>query len=62
MEGCHLPRKDRQERRGGVVTFCVSERCEHMELHLGVDEEVIKNLRVRIKGKAWTGDIVVGVC
>jgi len=35
---------------------------ECMELHLGVDEEPTKSLWVRIKGRAGTGDIIVGVC
>ena len=33
-----------------------------MELHLGMDEELTKSLRVRIKGRAGTGDIIVEVC
>jgi len=33
-----------------------------MKLHLGMDEEPTKSLWVRIKGRAVTGDIIVGVC
>ena len=33
-----------------------------MELHLGMDEELTKSLWVRIKGRAGTGDIILGVC
>ncbi|GAB0209859.1 hypothetical protein GRJ2_003451600 [Grus japonensis] len=33
-----------------------------MELHLGMEEELTKSLWVRIKGRAGTGDIIVGVC
>ena len=33
-----------------------------MELRLGMDEEPTKSLRVRIKGRAGTGDIIVGIC
>ena len=33
-----------------------------MELCLGMDEEVTKSLWVRIKDRAGTGDIIVGVC
>ena len=33
-----------------------------MELCLEMDEELTESLWVRIKGKAGTGDIVVGVC
>ena len=33
-----------------------------MEFHLGMDEEPTERLWVRIKGRAGTGDIIVGVC
>ncbi|GAB0188484.1 hypothetical protein GRJ2_001313700 [Grus japonensis] len=33
-----------------------------MELCLGMDEEPDKNLQVKIKGRAGTGDTIVGVC
>ncbi|GAB0209274.1 mitochondrial enolase superfamily member 1 [Grus japonensis] len=33
-----------------------------MDLHLGMEEEPTKSLWVRIKGRAGTGDIIVGVC
>ena len=33
-----------------------------MELCLGMDEELNKSLWVTIKGKAGTGDVIVGVC
>ena len=33
-----------------------------MELHLGMDEELIENLWVRFKRRAGKGDIIVGVC
>ncbi|KAK4831293.1 hypothetical protein QYF61_016763 [Mycteria americana] len=61
-KGYRLFRKDRQGRRGGGVTLYVNDQLECMELHLGMDEEPTKSLWVRIKGRAGTGDIVVGVC
>ena len=33
-----------------------------MELHLRMDEELTESVWVRIKGKAETGDIIVGDC
>lgn len=33
-----------------------------MTLHLGMNEELTKSLGVRIKWRAGTGDITVGVC
>ena len=33
-----------------------------MELSLGKDEELTKSFWVRMKGRAGTGDIIVGVC
>ncbi|GAB0204978.1 hypothetical protein GRJ2_002963400 [Grus japonensis] len=62
MEGYRLFRKDRQGRQGGGVTLYVSDQLECMELHLGMDEELTESLWVRIKGRAGTGDIIVGVC
>ncbi|GAB0189267.1 hypothetical protein GRJ2_001392000 [Grus japonensis] len=32
------------------------------EIHLGMDEELTESLWVRIKGRAGTGDTIVGVC
>jgi len=62
MEGYRLFRKDRHGRQGGDVALYVSDQLECMELHLWMDEELTENLRVRIKGRAGTGDIIVGVC
>ena len=62
MEGYRLFRKDRQGRQGQGVTLYVSDQLECMELHLGLDEEPTESLRVRIKGRAGTGDIIVGMC
>ena len=57
-----LFRKNRQERRGGGVALYVKNQLECMELCLGMDEEPTESLRVKIKGRAGTGDITVGVC
>ncbi|GAB0202653.1 hypothetical protein GRJ2_002730900 [Grus japonensis] len=61
MEGYVLFRKDRPARRGGGVALYVREQLECIELCLGVDEERVKSLWVRIKGQANMGDTVVGV-
>ncbi|GAB0176205.1 hypothetical protein GRJ2_000085700 [Grus japonensis] len=62
MEGYRLFRKDRQGRRGGGVALYVNDELECMVLCLGMDEELTESLWVRIKGRAGTGDIIVGVC
>ncbi|GAB0209691.1 hypothetical protein GRJ2_003434800 [Grus japonensis] len=62
MEGHRLFRKDRQGRRGGGITLYVNDQLECMELHLGMEEELTESFWVRIKGRAGTGDTIVGVC
>ena len=62
MEGYRLFRKDRQGRRGGGVTLSVNDQLKCMERCLGMYEELTKSLWDRIKGRAGTGDIIVGVC
>jgi len=62
MVGYGLFRKDRQGTCGGSVAFYVSSHPECMELCLGIDEEPVESLWVRIKGRARTGDITVQVC
>ena len=61
MDGYVLVRKDRPARRGGGVALYVREQLEYIELCLGVDEEPVESLWVRIKGQAHMGDTVVGV-
>ncbi|GAB0206453.1 hypothetical protein GRJ2_003110900 [Grus japonensis] len=61
MDGYVLFRKDRPARRGGGVALYVREQLECIELRLGVDEERVESLWVRIKGQANMGDTVVGV-
>ena len=51
----------RKGKRGGGLCS-VHDQLECMELCLGMDEEQTENLWVRIKGRARTGDITVGVC
>lgn len=48
--------------KGGCVTFSVSDHLEFMGLGLGMDEELTETSWVRFKGRAGTGDIIVGVC
>jgi len=62
MEGYRLFSKDRQGRWGGDVALYVNDQLECMELGLGMDEELTDSLWIRIKGRAATGDILVGVC
>ena len=45
----------------GVILY-VNDQLQCMELCLGMDEEPTESLRVRIKGRAGTGDIIVGIC
>jgi len=61
-EGYSLFRKDKQGRRGGGVALYDHGQLECMELHLGMDEEPIPEFKVGIKGRAGTGDIIVGDC
>ncbi|GAB0181470.1 hypothetical protein GRJ2_000612300 [Grus japonensis] len=63
MEGHRLFRKDRQERRqAGDDPLYVNDQLQCMELLLGMDEEPIKSLWVRIKGRAGTEATIVLVC
>jgi len=62
MAGHRLFRKDRQGRRGGGVALYVKEQLECMELCLEMDEEPMESLWVKIKGRAGTSGITVGVC
>jgi len=50
IEEHRLFRKDRQGRRGGGVTLCVSDELECMELHLGTDEEPTESYVSGLKG------------
>ncbi|KAK4824035.1 hypothetical protein QYF61_009626 [Mycteria americana] len=61
-EGYRLFRKDRQGKQGGGVAHYVNGQLECVDLHLGMDEEPTKSLWVRIKGRAETADIILGVC
>jgi len=61
MDGYTLFRKDRPTGRGDGVALYVREQLECTELWLGVDEERVESLWVRIKGQAHMGDTIVGV-
>ena len=54
--------EDRQGRRGRSVAMYVNDQLNSMELHVGIDEELTESLWVRIRGRAGTGLIIVGVC
>ena len=51
--------KDRQGRKGGGVALCVKKECECMKINDGDDR--MESLRVRIKVKANTNDVIMGV-
>ncbi|GAB0187348.1 hypothetical protein GRJ2_001200100 [Grus japonensis] len=57
-----LGRAGRGDEEARGVALYVNDQLEHMELHLGMDEESTKSLWVKIKGRAGTGDTIVGVC
>ncbi|GAB0207210.1 hypothetical protein GRJ2_003186600 [Grus japonensis] len=61
MDGYILFRKDRPARRGGGVALYVREQLKCIKFCLGVDEERVESLWVRMKGQANMGDTVVGV-
>jgi len=61
MEGYRLFRKDRQGRQAGCVTLYVNDQLEHMELCLGMYEELTESLWMGIKGRARTSGIILGV-
>ena len=48
-------------RRGGGVALYVREQLKCIELHIGVNDEKVEGLWVRIKGWANIGDTAVGV-
>ena len=52
---------DRPTRRGGGVALYVREQLECIELCLGVDEEGVESLWIRIKEQPHMGDVTVGV-
>lgn len=56
-----LFRKDRPESWGSKVALYVKEHLECMELCLGVDDERVESLWVRMKGQANIGDTAVDV-
>jgi len=62
MEGYRVFRKDRQGRQGGGVALYVNDQLDYMDLRLGMDEEPTESLWARNKGRARTGDIIVGFC
>ena len=61
VEGYRLFGKGRQGRQGRGVTLYVNNQLESMELCLGMNETLAESLWVKIKGRAGTGDITMGV-
>ena len=55
-DGYVLLRKDRPARQGGGVALYVREQLECIKLHLGVNDDGVESLWVRIKGQANMGD------
>ncbi|PKU45391.1 hypothetical protein llap_4335 [Limosa lapponica baueri] len=62
MEGYRFFRKDRQGRGGGGVALYANDQIECMDLCLGMDREPTESLWFRVKGKAGTGDVMLGIC
>ena len=62
MKGYRHFRRVSQGGQGGGVALYVSDQLECMELCLGLDGEPTESLWVRIKGRAGTGDIMMGDC
>ena len=60
MDGYKLFRRDRWRRRGGRVALYIKECFDVEELGVGNDE--VECLQVRIRGEACRGDVLVGVC
>jgi len=60
MDGYELFRGDRQGRKGGGVALFVKECFDVEELGVGNDE--VDCLWLRIRGKVCWGDILVGFC
>jgi len=61
MDGYTLFGKDRPTRQGGEVALYVREQLECIELCLGVDEEQVESLWVRIKGQAHMAGVIASV-
>ena len=59
MDGHKLFRRDRQGRKGGGVALYIKD-CFDVE-ELGVENDKVECLWVRIRGKACRGNILVGV-
>lgn len=52
---CRLFRKNRLRWRGGSIAFYVRVWMEHMELCLGMDDEPLQSLWIRISGQTNMG-------
>lgn len=62
MKGYKLLRRDRPRRHCGEVALSVRQNLESTELCLGVDDEQVESLWVRIKGQMSESVCSVGVC
>ena len=60
MDGYKLFRRDRQGRKGGGVALYIKE-CFDVE-EFGVRNDEVECLWIKIRRKAYRGDILVGVC
>lgn len=61
MEGYKLFRKDRKRRQERGVVLYVREQLECMELCVGIEEELMENLCVRIKERTDKEEHIVRV-
>lgn len=62
MEGFRLFRKVNLGRQKGSVALTVNDQLECMELCPEKDEVLTKSLWINVKGKAGTGDAILGIC
>jgi len=60
MDGCKLSRRNRQGRKGGGVALYIKD-CFDVE-KLAVGDDKVECLWVRIREKACSSNILVGVC
>lgn len=61
MDGYLFFRKDRSARQGSGVALYLREQLECIEFCLGMNDEQMESLRIRIKGKTNMGDSIVVV-
>lgn len=61
IDGCRLFRRDRQERKGGVVALYIKRRIECEELSLTKSHEQVESLWVRSRDQGDKGNLAVDI-